>query len=786
MLGTKYNFGFLLLLFIFIFNVSFAQKPENIEALTDKQIEEYYKAALEKGLTEEQMEKLALANGYKAEDIVKIRERYNKIKSKSRTAISTAKKSSREQLGNLSKRAFIDDLDSLGRRQSKSDSLLYKKEKNHLNKKEIFGAYLFQNKQLSFEPNLRLATPSNYILGPDDELSVDISGYAFQHYSLVISPEGTVKIENLAPIYVNGLSVQKAKEKIEQRLRPLFAGLRNGTLNLDVTLGDVRSIKVTLIGEIKSPGTYTVSSLSTLFNALYLSGGPSENGSFRSIQLLRGNKIVQRLDLYDFLMKGSAQGNVSLQDQDVIFIPVAERKVVLDGEIKRKMIFELKPEETVDDVLKFAGGFTEKAYVSNLNVNRKTAKEKKLITVDQSQFEHFALNNGDSLSIGAIIDRFENKVSVEGAIFRPGDYAISGELSTVSQLIKKAEGLREDAFLNRAILRRLRENLDPEFIGIDLGKLLKGEIPDIALKREDALIIKSILEIRELRNVTIHGAVTEPGDYRFVENMTVNDLIILSGGFREGATGKRIEIARRLFNDELVDKTVEVINLEITKDLLTNAKLTVLRPFDQVFVRELPNYQTQKLVSIEGEVNYPGKYTIQNRTERIYDLIVRAGGLRPESYLQGAKFFRDKKIVAVNLKEVVENPKSINNLFLEEADSLVIPKNVEIITISGEVLNPTSVAYQPDFSFKNYIAQAGGFSDSAFVKKTYVRYANGLTDRTSSFLGIKKYPKVERGMEIIVPTKRRQKMSKAEIISMSTGFVSLSAVLLTLFNLVKK
>jgi protein involved in polysaccharide export with SLBB domain len=764
---TKSRFYTVFLGFALLFSsVVFAQKVPDVNSLSDKQIEAFIKEAETKGLSEMQIEAAAKLNGYTDADIIKVRERINRIKTSTNTTSATINNTTREQIGEISERAEV-QVDT----------------KNSVdNSQQVFGYNLFNNKTLSFEPNLRIPTPANYILGPDDVLSVDISGYAYQHYDLKISAEGTVKIESLAPIYLNGLTVEKAKAKILQRLKVLFAGLSNGGLSLDLTLGKVRTIKVTVVGEVQNPGTYNVSSLATLFNALYVSGGPSKIGSFRNIQLLRNNKIVQRFDLYDFLLEGLMPGNVVLQDQDVVFIPVSDRKISFLGQVKRPLIYELRAEETLSDAIKFAGGFTDNAFKANLTVRRNTEKEKEILTVNADVARSFALQNGDKIEINNLLDRYTNKVEVVGAVFRAGEYALNNELKTVAQLIKKAEGLREDAFLNRAILKREQPDKDPEFIHIDLRKVLKGE--DLELKREDVLIIKSIVELRELRKVEIKGAVNQAGEYDFVDNMSVNDLIMLAGGFKEGATVKRIEIARRLFNDESNEEQVEIINTESNKELNNQVKRVFLTPFDQVFIRELPNYQVQEMVSIEGEVNYPGQYAIKSRTERLSDLIDRAGGERPDAYFKGARFFREGKQVAVNLEEILLNKNAAMNLFLENGDRLIIPKETQTVKVSGQVLNQTSVAYQPNFSFRDYISQAGGFTDSAFVRKTYVRYSNGLTSRTRSYFSIKDYPRVEKGMEIIVPVKRRERLSKVEVISISTGFVSLSAVLLTLFRLI--
>lgn len=743
-----------------------AQTLPPVESVTDKQIESFLKEMESRGLTEEQVETLAKARGYTDADIVKLRERITRVKSGSTVKTSeTVNPTVREQIEEVSERAEV---------QVPAEQPIVKD--------ELYGASLFRNKALSFEPNLRIPTPPNYVLGTSDELRASITGYAAKDYNLVVSEEGTVKLEHFAPIYVNGLTVSEAKAKIRQRLGTLYAGLNNGSLNLDLTLAKVKSIKVTVVGEVVNPGTYTISSLATLFNALYQSGGPTRIGSFRNIQLLRDNKVIHQLDLYEFLQKGLLTGDVSVKDQDVVFVPASETIVQATGEVKRPLKYELKAGESVKDLVAYSGGFTENAYTTQMTLKRKTDKELEIRNIDMAVEKDFLLRNGDVLYASAILDRFTNRVEVIGAVFRPGEFALDENLRTVSQLIRKAEGLREDAFRGRALLKRQRENLDPEFISLDLDKVLNGG-EDVTLKREDVLIVRSITELREARRVSISGEVNQPGDYDFTDNLSVSDLVFLAGGFRQGATPNRIEVARRLYNDEYNDATVQIFDLSIHEDLSINDKKFVLHPFDQVVIRSMANYKPQQSVSISGEVNYPSKYMIKSRTERISDLIDRAGGLRNDAYLRGAKFYRNGLLVAMDLERALNNKKSAVNLFLEEGDSLIIPKEEQVVKLIGQVQNPTSVAYEPKYSFMDYIEQAGGFTDSANIKRTYVRYSNGLTDRTRSFLGMRFYPKAEKGMEVFVPVKRREKMSRAEVVTMATAVTSMMAVIVTLIRL---
>jgi len=753
------------LLAVIFATAAHAQTLPPVESVTDKQIESFLKEMESRGLSEEQVETLAKARGYTDTDIIKLRERINRVKSGTAQTSEAPSTTVREQIEEVSERAEV---------QVKAEQPIIKE--------ELYGTSIFRNKALTFDPNLRIPTPPGYVLGTGDEFRIGITGYAAKDYSLRVSEEGDVRLEHFAPIYVNGLTVTEAKAKIKQRLASLFAGLNNGSLNLDLTLTKVKSIKVTVIGEVAHPGTYTVSSLATLFNVLYQSGGPTRIGSFRNIQLLRNNKVIHHLDLYEFLQKGLLTGDAGLKDQDVVFIPASETIVQVTGEVKRPLKYELKAGESLKDLLAYSGGFTENAYTAQLTLKRKTDKELEIRNVDVATEKDFLLRNGDVLHASAILDRYTNRVEVMGAVFRPGEYALEQNLQTVSQLIRKAEGLREDAFRTRAILKRQRENLDPEFITLDLDKVL-NEGQDVTLKREDILIIRSITELREARKVSISGEVNQPGEYDFSDSLSVSDLVFLAGGFRTGATPNRIEVARRLYNDEEDDATVQIFDLNIDEDLSIKGKKFVLHPFDQVYIRSLANYQPQQSVSIEGEVNYPSRYVIKSKTERVSDLIDRAGGLRKEAYLRGAKFYRDGKLVAMDLERALSNKKSAVNLFLEEGDRIIIPKEEQVVKLFGQVQNPTSVAYEPKFSFVDYIEQAGGFTDSANIKRTYVRYANGLTERTRSFLGMRFYPKAEKGMEVIVPVKHKDKMSRAEVVTMATAVTSMMAVIVTLIRI---
>ncbi len=829
---------------------------KNVDDLTDDEIALFLERAQSSGMTEAQIEKAAKAQGYTAADIAKMRERISAAEdndpyaknnqndenglsqskgtsNKSRTGsknLSKKKSNTNQPLNNNSnsinnKYNMIDPVTGLSKRidflfdengnekelpltlderklltyplDIYNDSLVleYNKLQIRISKfldKKIFGADLFNNDNLTFEPDMRIATPKSYQLGPDDELDIHIFGDVLDNFKVKLSPEGTIKILNLGPIYINGLTVDEATVRIVSRLRQLYQGLNKpgSGSSAQVTLGNVRSIKVTLTGEVKLPGTYTVSSLATVFNALYLAGGPSNNGSYRNIRIIRGNKVIRTLDLYDFLLRADQKDNIHLQDQDIIRVTDYENRIEMSGEVKRPMIFESIKGETFKDVLRFAGGFTEKAYTYMINVRRNTSRELKLLNITQEEVGSFLPQNGDKYSVGAIIERYENKVEVQGAVFRPGMYALELGLTSIKELVKKAEGLREDAFMSRATLTRRKENFDPEVLSIDLGKILRGEVADINLQREDVLNVYSIVNLREKRFVNILGEVNEPGEFDFKEGMKVGDLILQAKGFKESASFSNLELARRIINHgngDILTNKIEIITFDIDGSLKLNneGSQMELKPFDIVSIRRAPNYEEQRSVKILGMVNYPGSYAIQNNKQKISDILMRAGGLRAEGYLEGAKLFRDSTTVGVNLKEILNNPDSQENLQLMAGDQLTIPRLLQTIKLTGGVQNPLAVSYKEGYNLRDYIAEAGGYSQNADKKLTYITYSNGVSNQIKKFLIFKKYPKINPGAEIVIPEipkNAKKGLTAAEAIGLASSLVSVSFAIITLVN----
>lgn len=830
----KITFALFLCLGLFL---SFSVKAQNIsqanfsnvrvDELTDDQIRNIMKQVAASGMPESQLEQTAIAKGMSPTEVQKLRARVEALKAKSsntgaQDATVKGKDGSRE-------RSFEGEVQSIAssdqkKTESEADAALQSL------KSKIFGKELFANASTTFEPNLNIATPQNYIIGTGDELLLDLYGFSEVSNNLKVSPDGTVNIPYAGLIQVGGLTIEAATARIKSRLTPIYSGLKTGNTKLSLTLGNIRSIKIIVTGEVMKPGTYTLPSLATMFTALYSSGGPTENGSFRNVELIRNGKKIATLDVYDFLIKGELKGNVRLQDQDIIMIPVYQKRVEVVGEVKRPAIFELKPGETFENLLDFAGGFTEKAYKERIKVLENTNTEKKIKDIVADAFSTYIPHSGDKFYVNEILDRFTNRVSLTGAVFRPGEYELTPGL-TVKQLVEKAEGLKEDAFRNRAYITRLTPDNQTELISFDLGKVMSGETPDIPLQREDAINISSIFDLREEYTLSIDGEVRRPGQFPFSENMSLQELIMKAGGFNESATPQRIEIARRVNNDESSSvsssaKTAQIFQIAIDKDLSVNAKKFILKPFDLITVRTSPGYETQKQVRIEGEVLYPGTYTLTRKDERISDIIKRAGGLTQLAYVDGAslkragkqettldkekedqKLLQFKKIqteakdtnainldnkvirnnfVGINLREILDHPGEKKDLFLEEGDIISVPKELQTVKVSGEVLSPNTVVFSRSKSFRQYITSAGGFGQSALKSRSYIIYANGAVRSTRKILFFNNYPSVKTGSEIFVPKKReKRRLSPAETVGILSGLASFGAVMLGVINILK-
>ncbi|TLV00786.1 SLBB domain-containing protein [Dyadobacter luticola] len=746
----------------------------------NQQAVEFYNQAKDAGMSDMDIERAALQRGYSLDDITSLRKRLQQAPKD-----NTQNEPNRDEIDETREQGDQDELDDETNNERDSTAA-GRARSRRLNR--TFGSSFFGRGSATFEPNLRIPTPSNYILGPDDELVVDIYGNSVDNFRMKVTPEGTVKMLNLAPVYVNGLTIEQANTRIVNRLRQAYSTLNkpgSGTYS-NITLGTVRSIRVMIIGEAVRPGTYTVSSLATAFNALYVSGGPNRNGSYRNIEIIRNSKVLRKIDLYHFLIDGSLEDNVSLRDQDIILIRPYEVKVELNGQVKKSGVFEVKVGETLKDVLKYSGGFAPEAFTDLIQYQRNTGNNFVIGSIDSSQVATFVPKNGDIYNVKKILDLIANQVEIRGAVTRPGLYPLDERTKTVKDLINIAQGVGQRAFLNRVLLERASGDTQTGLVAIDLRKMLNNEIPDIPLLPGDILTIKSVEDLKEFTYLSIDGSIINPGAYYYYKDITIADLIFQAGGYTEGGVPYRIEVSRRVKNDTTglpESQNVRIFTLNVADNLVLNEEdqKFKLSPYDIVLVRKSPRYESQKTVTITGEVTYPGTYTILNNFERISDLFPKAGGIKKEGYIEGARFYRNRELVALDLKAIVAKPNIPANLLLADGDTLFVPKKSEMIRIQGGVYNPSVVNFDANFNFKEYISQAGGFTERARKSRMYISYPNGRTHRTSRFLFFRSYPKVEPGSVITVPMKEprnEQPMSRGERLAIISLFTTLAIALI--------
>lgn len=684
-----------------------------------------------------------------------------------------------------------------------------------------FGYDLFQrnNGPVSFESNLQIPTPDDYVVGSKDELLINIYGQSERNFQETVNSGGYLLLRNVGPVFVSGLTLEQAQRKIKSSLAVVYADLISADPStfLQVSISKVRSISINMVGELQTPGTYTLNGLSTVFNAIYAAGGPSLNGTLREIRVFRNNKLLTTLDYYDFLLNGQTKSNMRLRNDDMILVGTHLNRVSIKGEVKRPGIYEMKDEETFQDLLRYAGGFTAQSYQDRISVTRNTGKEKLVSDIFDSQFELFEVKAGDSFKVGAILNRYQNRVVISGAVFRPGSYAITEGL-TVKELVNRAEGLTGDAFMGRAILTRTREDLNTEVISLDLRKILNGEAEDISLSREDQIDILSLHDLEENQLVQISGEVNLPGVFEYSDGMTLNDLVLLANGLQESASAGTIEVARRPANQSR-DKLMEITMVAIDPDLNIDNSEFSLQSYDHIIVRRNPDYFREQTVQVYGEIKYPGEYVLTSEGERISDLLRRAGGSETTAYLAGAtllrktEFFnntstdpsanqtakasqgdlfdqflgdseadenldvttrakqqrleeiarnnpflenieiRETESIALDMQAILAEPGGTEDLVLEEGDIINIPKELETIRLRGRVLYPNTVRFEENKGLRYFISKAGGFGPRANKRRTYVVYANGEVSSTRGFFFFKSYPKPEPGAEIIIPAK---------------------------------
>jgi len=782
----------------------FAQVPVNpasvdVNNLSDAQIQRIIQEMQTRGLTQDQAIALAKAQGASQTQIDQLMARIQQLQMNPSDTLST-NKSDFTPSTNTTKKAYT---------SPKARVVVSEKTK------KIFGYQLFNSQNLSFEPAVNIPIPQNYILGISDQISINVWGASQTKYQLTIDKSGAITIPDVGPVNLAGLSFEKGQALIKSRLMAIYSGMAGEFPNTwaEVSLGSVRSIKINVIGEINAPGTYTLPSTASAFNALYLSGGPNENGSFREIRLIRDGVTVKTIDVYDFLINADPTANVQLREQDILFVPNYKTRVEIAGEIKRKGIFEIKASETISDLVRFAGGFGDKAYSHSLTVIRNNDREREVRTVAEADFAKFALQNGDSVRADSILNRFSNRVAIAGAVFHPGNYELTPGMK-LSDLIKKADGLREDAFMNRGLVSRIKEDNSPENINFDLKEVMKGS-NDIELRREDKVLIRTIFQMREERTVNVVGEVIKPQSFQYEDNMTLGDLIFKAGGFREQADLSVVEVSRRLSYEQaakVTDKMNEIFQFSLTRDLkLSPADAAFkIQPFDEVFIRRAPGFGNQGTVMVTGEVVYAGTYAIADKNEKISNIIKRSGGLIPGAFISGATLTRTYKLsaaeidkkkqlmkrdttlrdslitlknsypVGIELDKILASPGSNIDLLLQPGDVINIPRQLQTVKVSGNVMNPLALTFEKRLNMRSYIDLAGGYDEGAKRSRTYVIYPNGTTASTRGFI-FRRIPKITPGAEIIVPKKREKKNdSTMKWISIASALASMATAVATL------
>ena len=702
-------------------------------------------------------------------------------------------------------------------------------------KETVFGREIFSNKNLSFEPDLNIPTPKNYILSAGDELLINVWGDSELNLKLKVSPEGTILIPNLGPVSVSGLTIETAENRIRQELGRIMSTLSGNTDGantfVSVSLSQIRSIKVNIVGEVVAPGTYTLPSLATLFNALYAAGGVNEIGSLRGIKVYRNSKEVAKLDVYDYLLNGKYNTNIRLEENDMVIVSPYDQLAVVQGKVKRNRIFELKKGETLSQLLNMAGGFTGDAYKKDVRVKRKAGSRYQIATVTEDKYPTFAMMDGDSLLVDSVIPFYENRLTVTGAVWRPGEYELNGAVHTVKGLINQAAGLKGDEFTGRAQITRLNPDFTTTVIALDIRGILNGTSPDIELKPEDILNIPSLFDLREPYTIKVSGAVNYVDTvlpYR--NNLTVEDAIMMAGGLKESAATVNVEVARRIKDTKTYEnsnRTAEVFNFELNDNLglisvdgKNSNSVFTLEPFDEVYVRFSPGYQEQQVVKVDGEITFSGDYVLAEKNSRLSNIIAKAGGITPDAYVKGAslkrqltedemrrletllqlssnKQSRDSVAlslenikdysVGIDLEKALANPGSAHDVVLRDGDALYIPQLQSTVKINGAVTYPNSVTYTNGMSVGDCLSQAGGYNDIA-RKYPIVIYMNGKVATTKKcFIFFKRYPKVEPGCEIVVPTKtqRDRKTSLAEVLSIASSTTSMAAMVTSIINTLK-
>lgn len=798
----------LLVLFLTLFTatVNFAQ------SMSDEDVMEYVKTGVKQGKTQKQLYQELLIKGVTKEQLLRIKEKYEQQQSEAKTIRGNADVDT--QRVNPERRDDVASAQDDNKQQAAPEGGI-----------QVFGRDIFRNSDLTFEPSMNIATPTDYRLGPGDQVVIEVWGASEANITQKVTPDGYISIPDIGPVAVNGLTVQAASERIRGKLSKIYSGMKTANVdlstNVKVSLGQIRTIQVNIMGEVARPGTYALSSFSTVFHALYKAGGISELGSLRNIKVVRGGRTVATVDVYDYIINGRSHSDIRLQEGDVILASPYDALVLIQGKIKRPMYYEMKSSESVLTLINYAGGFTNDAYSSAVTVERNNNKEKTICTVDDMNYGVFKVKDGDIVSIGAILDRYDNRVEIKGAVYRPGFYAMDKDISTVRDLIQKADGLLDDAFTNRAVLHRENPDKTLEVISVNTKGILNGTEPDILLQKNDILFIPSIYDLEAKGTLEIVGEVFSPGVFPYAANTKLEDLIIMAGGLTEAASTVRVDVTRRLNDAKSTKKTKDIsktFSFSVKDGFVVEGEPGfILEPYDQVFVRRSPGYSQKINVTINGEVEFEGNYALNVRNERLSDVIKQAGGLTEFAYLEGARLERQltyeeylqaKELMAmitsnnkvegndsivvpevtrtypvgIDLVEIMKNPHSEIDPVLQDGDVVIIPQLMTTVSVSGSVRKPNTVVYNPTMKLKDYISEAGGYAERARKSGTFILYPNGHIKELGKSASAKE---IIGGSKIIVPQKAKSQWNIGTTLSTITTSVSMLAVIASLINTLK-
>lgn len=786
----------------------------NAQSMTDDQVLKEAVSAKKQGLSETDIASRLLKKGATMAQIQKLRRQYASQITKQGLDSNVDNAISNVQDRMRTNRESNDN-DIVTREGDEAPQYVAPVESETTTGKKVFGRDIFNNKALTFEPQMNIATPQNYVVGPGDQIIIDVYGDTQKSEQLQVSPDGDVVVPDYGPIRVSGLSVAQAQQRIRSALGTYYA-----SSEVRVTLGQTRTIMVNVMGEVKVPGTYTLSAFATVFHALYMAGGINDLGTLRSIKVFRQGRQISVVDIYEFILNGRLAGNVRLQDNDVIQVGAYESIVDIAGRVKRPMAYELRKNESLSTLLKYSGGFASDAYKKSLRVLRKNGRMKSVFNVEEFEMADFKMFDGDSVSVDSIIDRFENMVEVKGAVFRPGMYHLGEKVHSVRSLIENADGLTEEAMVSRAVMRRMKPNRTQEVVSIDLKGIMEGTSADVPLENEDILFIPTMAEHQNLRTLTIDGEVIFPGVYEYAEKMTVEDLILQAGGLTDKASTAKVDVARRMIDPAATTSTMDIaktFSFSINPGFeFDGDKSFTLEPFDVVSVRRSPVSAEPFTVRVEGEIAFQGSYTLQQKNQRLSDVVKEAGGIIPGAYVRGARLIRtmnederarmqdviamarqsasDAKdsisleqlalettyTVGIHLDEAIANPGCDEDIELQDGDRLIIPRYNRTIRISGDVQKPNTVAFKDKKNYKYYIEQAGGFGRRARKSQTYIVYQNGTIAKASK-------GDIEPGCEIIVPTKGpKDNSTLTQWLGIGTSMASLATMFVSIANLIKK